>query len=151
MRYIDGITTNPPIETDNALVIGTALHTGIEKDVKTAINEYFMSYPIIDDSHVNEAIKLENLIPKAKAVLPSGEYEVEIKDDDFHGFIDLLTPATVFERGVELPNVYDIYDFKYSNNVNHYIDRQLFCVGNRRGCGMYCCIYRFYRFKLYNI
>lgn len=126
MRYIDGITTNPPIEADNALVIGTALHTGIEKDVKTAINEYFMSYPIIDDSHVNEAIKLENLIPKAKAVLPSGEYEVEIKDDDFHGFIDLLTPATVFERGVELPNVYDIYDFKYSNNVNHYKDsRQL--------------------------
>ena len=126
MRYIDGITTNPPIEADNALVIGTALHTGIEKDVKTAINEYFMSYPIIDDSHVNEAIKLENLIPKAKAVLPSGEYEVEIKDDDFHGFIDLLTPATVFERGVELPNVYDIYDFKYSNNVNHYKEsRQL--------------------------
>ena len=126
MRYIDGIETDAPINSDNALVLGTALHTGIEKDVETAIEQYFMSYPIIDDTHVNEAIKLEHLIPKAKAVLPSGEYEVEIKDEDFHGFIDLLTPATVFERGVELPNVYDIYDFKYSNNANHYKDsRQL--------------------------
>lgn len=126
MRYLDGIKTNDPIEADNALVIGTALHTGIEKDVKTAIDQYFMSYPIIDDSHINEAIKLEYLIPKAKAVLPFGEYEVEISDDDFHGFIDLLAPATVFERGVEVPNQYDIYDFKYSNNVNHYKDsRQL--------------------------
>lgn len=126
MQYLDGIKTNDPIEADNALVIGTALHTGIEKDVKTAIEQYFMSYPIIDDSHINEAIKLEYLIPKAKAVLPSGEYEVEIRDADFHGYIDLLAPATVFERGVEVPNQYDIYDFKYSNNVNHYKDsRQL--------------------------
>ena len=50
MQYLDGIKTNDPIEADNALVIGTALHTGIEKDVKTAIEQYFMSYPIIDDS-----------------------------------------------------------------------------------------------------
>lgn len=126
MQYLDGIGTNDPINSDNALVLGTALHTGIEKDVKTAIEQYYMSFPIIDDSHISEAIKLEYLIPKAKAVLPSGEYEVEISDDDFHGFIDLLAPATVFERGVELPDTYDIYDFKYSNNQNHYKDsRQL--------------------------
>jgi phage nucleotide-binding protein len=126
MQYLDGIGTNDPINSDNALVLGTALHTGIEKDVKTAIEQYYMSFPIIDDSHISEAIKLEYLIPKAKAVLPSGEYEVEINDDDFHGFIDLLAPATVFERGVELPDTYDIYDFKYSNNQNHYKDsRQL--------------------------
>lgn len=126
MQYLDGIGTNDPINSDNALVLGTALHTGIEKDVKTAIEQYYMSFPIIDDSHISEAIKLEYLIPKAKAVLPSGEYEVEINDDDFHGFIDLLAPARVFERGVELPDTYDIYDFKYSNNQNHYKDsRQL--------------------------
>lgn len=126
MQYLDGIGTNDPINSDNALVLGTALHTGIEKDVKTAIDQYYMSFPIIGNSHISEAIKLEYLIPKAKAVLPSGEYEVEINDDDFHGFIDLLAPATVFERGVELPDTYDIYDFKYSNNQNHYKDsRQL--------------------------
>ena len=81
MQYLDGIGTNDPINSDNALVLGTALHTGIEKDVETAIDQYYMSYPVIDDSHINEAIKLEFLIPKAKAVLPSGEYEVEIKED----------------------------------------------------------------------
>ena len=126
MQYLDGIGTNDPINSDNALVLGTALHTGIEKDVETAIDQYYMSFSIIDNSHISEAIKLEYLIPKAKAVLPSGEYEVEINDDDFHGFIDLLAPARVFERGVELPDTYDIYDFKYSNNQNHYKDsRQL--------------------------
>lgn len=126
MQYLEGIGTNDPINSDNALVLGTALHTGIEKDVETAIDQYYMSFPIIDNSHISEAIKLEYLIPKAKAVLPSGEYEVEINDDDFHGFIDLLAPARVFERGVELPDTYDIYDFKYSNNQNHYKDsRQL--------------------------
>lgn len=126
MQYLEGIGTNDPINSDNALVLGTALHTGIEKGVETAIDQYYMSFPIIDNSHISEAIKLEYLIPKAKAVLPSGEYEVEINDDDFHGFIDLLAPARVFERGVELPDTYDIYDFKYSNNQNHYKDsRQL--------------------------
>lgn len=126
MHYIDRIGTIAPTDYDNAFLIGQALHTGIEKDVDTAIQEYFMSFPVIDDLAVNEAIKLEYLIPKAIALAPPGEYEVEIKDDDFHGFIDLLVPATVFERGVEVPNQYDIYDFKYSNNVSHYTDsRQL--------------------------
>ena len=125
MRYIDGITTDDPINADNALVIGTALHTGIETNVENAIQQYYMSYPIIDNSHVNEAIKLEHLIPKAKAVLPDGQYEVEILNDDFHGFIDLLAPVKLFHDS-EVPDVYDIYDFKYSNNVNHYKEsRQL--------------------------
>lgn len=125
MRYLDGIDTNDPTESNNALVLGTALHTGIEKGVEEAIQQYFMSFPVIDDSHINEAIKLEYLIPRAKAVLPSGSYEVEIKDNDFHGFIDLLAPVKLFHDS-EVPDVYDIYDFKYSNNVNHYKDsRQL--------------------------
>lgn len=126
MHYLDRIKTDNPTEADNALVLGTALHTGIEKDVKTALEQYFMSFPIIDDSHINEAIKLEYLIPKAKTILPSGEYEVEIKDHNFIGYIDLLAPATIFKRGVEIPNQYDIYDFKYSNNVDYYkTSRQL--------------------------
>lgn len=120
MRYLDEIDTIASTEPDNPLIVGTALHTGIEKGVKEAIEEYFMSFPIIDEGHINEAIKLEYLIPKAKKLLPPGEYEVEIQDDDFIGFIDLLAPATVFERAVEVPNMFDIYDFKYSNNVQHY-------------------------------
>lgn len=122
MQYIDRIGTIAPTEADNALLIGQALHKGLETDVETAIAEYYASFPIIDDAHINEAIKLEYLIPKVKELLPSGQCEVELNCDDFVGFIDLLAPSTIFKRGVELPNTYDIYDYKYSNNVDHYME-----------------------------
>lgn len=121
MRYLQGITTIPATEPDNPLILGQAVHTGIEKSLEEAIREYCFSFPIITDEHINEIIKFETVIPLAKmAIPPDGEFEVEIKDDDFHGFIDYLVPATVFERGVELPDTYDLYDFKYSNNVSGY-------------------------------
>ena len=96
------------------------MHTGLEKGVDIAIKEYYMSYPIITDRHIEEAMKLEKVIPKAATFIPQGEFEVKIENEHFIGFIDLLAPATVFERGVEVPNQYDLYDFKYSNNVSNY-------------------------------
>ena len=126
MRYIDRIQTLKPDEADNALFLGTAMHTGLEKGVDEAIKEYFMQYPVITDDHINESIKLEVMIQKAKAIIPKGQFEVEISDDDFRGFIDLLAPATSGTRlggdYQELPNLYDIYDFKYSNNESKYKD-----------------------------
>ena len=126
LRYNQEIRTIPPDNADNALFLGTALHTGLEKDVQTAIHEYFMQYPVISDAHINEAMKLEVMIPKAAAMIPSGEHEVKIEDDDFIGFIDLLAPAKTEQKlGGEhqvIPNVYDLYDFKYSNNVTKYKD-----------------------------
>jgi len=114
LRYCDEILTLPPDNADHALIIGTALHTGLEKGVEAAIKEYFMSYYIIDDNHINEAIKLEHVIPRAAAMLPLGEHELEINNEHFKGFIDLLTPN---EDGT-----FDMYDFKYSNNVKNYMD-----------------------------
>lgn len=126
LRYNQEIRTIPPDNADNALFLGTALHTGLEKDVQTAIHEYFMSYPVISNAQVNEAMKLEVMIPKAAAMIPPGEHEVKIEDDDFIGFIDLLVPAKTEQKlGGEhqvIPNVYDLYDFKYSNNVSKYKD-----------------------------
>lgn len=124
LRYKKDIKTIPADNSDNALYLGTALHTGLEKDVETAIHEYFMNYPVINDNHINEAIKLEAMIPKAKAMIPDGMNEVKIEDDDFIGFIDLLAPAKTEQKlGGQhqvIPNVYDMYDFKYSNNVSKY-------------------------------
>lgn len=122
MQYIDRIGTIAPTEPDNALLIGQALHKGLETDAETAIAEYYASFPIIGDEHINEAIKLEYLIPKVKELLPSGQCEVELNNADFHGFIDLLAPSTIFRRGVEVPNAFDIYDYKYSNNIDHYME-----------------------------
>ncbi len=121
LNYLDKLTTLPNDDPTNALYLGTAVHTGLEKGVNAAIQEYYSKYPVIDDRHINEAMKLEVVIPKAaKLIPPGGEFEVKISDDDFIGFIDLLVPSTLFKREVELPNQFDLYDFKYSNNVSHY-------------------------------
>jgi phage nucleotide-binding protein len=118
MRYIDGIKTLPNTDANNALILGTAIHTGIEEGVEAGIKAYYDSFPIIDNDHVNEAIKLEYLIPKVREILPEGKFELQIINSDFIGFIDLTSRN---EDGS-----YDIYDFKYSNNVNSYMDsRQL--------------------------
>lgn len=135
MRYIDKILTIPSDEADNALILGHAIHTGIEKGVDAAVKEYFMAYPIITDNHINEAIKLEYLIPKVQAILPKGEFELKIADGNFIGFMDLLTPVEPIETVEQGLNggkcickyeAFDLYDFKYSNNSEKYADsRQL--------------------------
>lgn len=127
LRYLDGIQTLPTDDPQSALIIGHALHTGIEKDLDAAIAEYYAAYPIIDDRHVTEAMKLENLIPRVKAVLPEGDHEVKIETDDFVGYIDLLAPSDpqdyyVGADGEWHYDEFDIYDFKYSNNVSGYLE-----------------------------
>ena len=119
------MTTIPATESDNPLILGQTVHTGIEKSLEEAIREYCFSFPIITDEHINEIIKFETVIPLARAAIPpGGKFEVEIKDDDFHGFIDYLVPARTEQRlngeNQEIPDVFDLYDFKYSNNVSGY-------------------------------
>ena len=119
------MTTIPATEPDNPLIWGQTVHTGIEKSLEEAIREYCFSFPIITDEHINEIIKFETVIPLARAAIPpGGKFEVEIKDDDFHGFIDYLVPARTEQRlngeNQEIPDVFDLYDFKYSNNVSGY-------------------------------
>lgn len=120
LRYGKKLETIPTDDPQSPLILGHALHTGIEQDVDAAIAEYFSAYPIISDFHIDEAIKLEYLIPKVKALLPEGRHEVKIEDNDFVGYIDLLAPVvTIKSTSIEY---FDIYDFKYSNNIENYMD-----------------------------
>lgn len=121
--YNQKLATIFSCDPQSPLILGHALHTGIEKDVESAIAEYYSAYPIIDDLHVNEAIKLQYLIPKVKAVLPKGEHEVKIEDEDFVGYIDLLAPVEDANGG-NCIEYFDLYDFKYSNNVDHYLESE---------------------------
>lgn len=145
LRYVDGLETVPDCDPQNALIIGTALHRAMETDLETAIREYFLSYPVITDRHITESIKLEYLVPKLKKLVPEGIHEVNFKTDDYEGTIDLLVPITLtmedkddicsncsksddceFECSGQCPNGkydgwYDIYDFKYSNNITNYM------------------------------
>ena len=117
-QYIDDLRTIPTDDPANALLIGTALHMGIETDVETAIEWYFGQYPIITDAHVNEEIKLRHWIPRVKEYLPPGIHETAVIDDNFIGTLDFLVPVDA--------DTYDLYDFKYSNNwVRYQHSRQL--------------------------
>ena len=124
LRYIDNLDTLPTDDPTSPLILGHALHTGIEKDVQTAINEYYGAYPVITDKHIDEALKLEYWLPKVKELLPKdGLHEIEIKDEDYVGYIDYLSPVELpFDtEGIEY---FDLYDFKYSNNVKNYVDSE---------------------------
>lgn len=109
LQYIDELKTLPNYDADNALYIGSMLHKAIETDVETATNEYYDLFPIITDAHINETMKIEELAPKVKWLLPQGKHEVLLEDDEFKGFIDFLTTN-------------EIFDFKYSNNIDRYLE-----------------------------
>ena len=125
LRYIDKLETLPTDDPASPLILGHALHTGIEKNTEEAIKEYYNAYPVINDNHVTEAIKLEYWIPKIKeAIPPGGLHEIEIADgEDFVGYIDYLVPVEEDWDGTHEPEatVYDLYDWKYSNNINNYL------------------------------
>lgn len=113
LRYLEGLTTLPRYDPEDPLIVGTAMHELIQKN-KDAIKQYLMSYPLVTDKHINEAIKLELLSKKALAVLPStGKYEVTLSNQDYIGFIDMLVKN---EDGT-----FDIWDFKYSNSIENYM------------------------------
>ncbi|HBF4487343.1 TPA: AAA family ATPase [Clostridioides difficile] len=135
LQYIDKVKTILNADSNNALILGTSLHTGIEKDIDAAVKEYYFSYPSITDLHINEVMKLDYLIPKVKEILPKGFNEVQITTSDFIGFIDLLAPhvymtdtnlntneTTIYYEDEE--RVFDIYDFKYSNNIDRYLESE---------------------------
>lgn len=109
LRYVDKLKTLPETNADNALYLGLAVHKGIETgSVEEAIAEYKSHYNVLTDANINWIIQLEYQIPRVIDLLPKGgEHELEIKLDDFIGFIDYVCGDT-------------LYDFKFSNNVDNY-------------------------------
>lgn len=119
LRYIDKLEVIKDTEPNNALYCGTAMHEGIEKGVKEGLASYFANYPIVDDLQINEAIKIEYLVPKVQAIVKKltnrPVFEQKIDTPDFIGFIDLLVPLN--DKGD-----WALYDFKYSNHVDRYLE-----------------------------
>ena len=119
LSYEDELTVLPDFDyADNALLLGTCIHKALETgDVEQAINEYYNSYPAIDDAHITEALKMELVLERTLPIVPTGEHEIELKVKEhgitFLGYIDLLHDNK--------DGTYDIYDFKYSNNIEHYL------------------------------
>lgn len=118
LSYIRELDTIPDYEAGNHMLLGHLVHDSLEKNLKLATEKYYMSYPIINDYHINEVIKVECLYRKMNQVMNniSGvkEFEVEINTEEFKGFIDMLVHND--------DGTIDLYDFKYSNNVDKYLE-----------------------------
>ncbi len=121
MRYLERIKTIPSDKPDDALILGHAMHTGIEKGVSAGVLEYMMAYPIITDAHINEQIKLEYWIPKVRELLPPGMNELTLSDSDFIGYVDYLSPVTMFHES-EVEGLFDLWDFKYTSKGSRYLE-----------------------------
>ena len=81
---------------------------------------YYDQYPVINDNHVNEMIKLSTMVGKAQKVMEElvkdreTTFEHEINFPAFRGFVDLI----IYNKD----GTVDVYDFKYSNNIDHYLE-----------------------------
>ena len=114
IKYILKLEAKFDEKPDNALVLGTAVHESIEtKDPIEAIKKYYSNYSKLTIDNEIEAYKVKLVAENAIKDLPRGIYEYKLMSDEFIGFIDMLVEVS--------PGVYDIYDFKYSNNVSSYI------------------------------
>lgn len=116
LLYKDGLETVFDCDPQNALVLGTAMHECVELGIDRAIENYISKYPVITDAIVDETIKLKALGKKLEdLVWEFGDpiFEVECRYKDFLGYLDALVPT-------ENLHEWALFDFKYSNNVEHY-------------------------------
>lgn len=109
LKYREHLKTLPETNADNPLWLGLGLHKGIECGVEAGIEEYKSHFNILTDENINYIMQLEYQIPRVIELLPEGgEHELEIKTDDFVGYIDYVCGDT-------------LYDFKFSNNIDNYL------------------------------
>lgn len=116
-RYIDKLKLIPNTSPDNALIVGNTVHLALETNLEDAKKFYYNQYPIINDKHIDELIKIEIVVPKVKNILGSlniYSHEFRISNSRFVGIVDLITRNN--------DGTVDVFDFKYSNNVQNYLD-----------------------------
>lgn len=118
LQYVDRLKTIFNSDPANALAIGTAIHYGAETEsIKNMLNNYYSNFNVLTDEQINEAMKLEYLLPQVLDFIKQFEkveHEVPFKIGSFHGTADLLVHN---EDGTV-----DLYDYKYSNNINDYME-----------------------------
>ena len=118
LRYVDQLETYDNLDDpSNALIIGSALHKGIEEGVQAGIDLYTSSFPILTDVHIHEIMKLENLIPKAQKTVPDGAvFEKLISDFNKKlksGEAAIEMPTIQFDEGGNILNYDELQDAMY--------------------------------------
>lgn len=109
-RYIDKLRVIPPTNPDNPLYLGIALHTGIEKGADEGILAYRRNFPVLTNEIVNWEIQLEYWINKVRDILPeNGKHEIEVKTNDFIGYIDYMYDDVLLDFKFTTPKNYPRY------------------------------------------
>lgn len=117
LHYINKLKVINDPAPDNALIVGNSIHLGIETNTTQMLNHYLEGYRLIDDLQVNECIKLEFLAELARKRINSFEIlhqEYLIETPEFKGIVDLIT--------LNPDGTVNVYDFKYSNNIDNYLE-----------------------------
>lgn len=111
LHYVEGMETIVDKLPNDALILGNALHKGLEtRSVDEAIKFYRDNMNVGSDLGVHEEIKLRAMVSKGLEVVPDGIHEMQLEvEGEFKGFIDLLVPVDGENR------VFDMYDYKYAN------------------------------------
>lgn len=89
----------------------------LETNLDNARKFYYSQYPIINNKHIEELMKLEILVPKVKQILEQlniYSHEFRISNSRFVGIVDLIVRND--------DGTVDVFDFKYSNNIKNYMD-----------------------------
>ncbi|MCV2505966.1 AAA family ATPase [Melissococcus plutonius] len=122
LRYLDKYQEVPDYSANSPLILGQALHKGIETNYETMLEDYYKSFPVITDAQINEAIKLEKMLPKVIDFIDNNFkqceliHEYKIDKPEYIGYVDLIVKDA---EGQCL-----VIDFKYSNNIKNYLDSE---------------------------
>ncbi|MGK9366771.1 AAA family ATPase [Melissococcus plutonius] len=122
LRYLDKYQEVPDYSANSPLILGQALHKGIETNYETMLEDYYKSFPVITDAQINEAIKLEKMLPKVIDFIDNNFkqceliHEYKIDKPEYIGYVDLIV------RDAEGQCL--VIDFKYSNNIKNYLDSE---------------------------
>jgi len=118
LKYNKRLTEILKYDANSPLINGHALHKGIETTIEEGLAEFYNAFPVVTDDIVNEAIKLEILIPMVKDYL-NGLFkdcefihEYKIDNDTFVGYVDLIAKKS--------DGTCAIVDFKYTNHQDSY-------------------------------
>lgn len=116
LRYLRVLETIPNSSADDALLLGTAFHTALERGIVSAEQEFYANFPIITDDHVSEMLKLEITVSEAERLLSKFKgnrtYELHVTYGDVQAFIDCLIEND--------DGTYTILDFKYAKDSERY-------------------------------
>lgn len=118
LRYLNKLPEIPDYSANSPLILGHALHKGIEEGNDAMLDDYFNSFPVVTDDQITEAMKLEILLPKVNQFLERFSgcrqiHEYKLLKPNFIGFVDLILVA---KDGTCL-----VLDFKYSNSIDNYM------------------------------